>query len=426
MSSNGKREGERLRLLLLLPFPPRLDAMHGGGRAMAQLLLHLAERHDLSLLYLRAPDEPPLDDALRAASVRAEEIRRRDVRPDVFRIRKRLRTLQTLLGGRPKWVGDCDLPIFREALRRLLAEWQPDIVQAEYHVMGQYLEMPETSTVPSVLTQYEPGTSAARDRWRASRGFRRIQARVELVVWERFERSILRRPDVVVVLTEKDRADLPAPPGCRIERIPLGTPLPEVPSDPARADDRTLLFIGNYTHPPNVDAAIHLAHEILPRVRERVPQAQLQLVGNRPPAAVENLAGPHVEVTGRVPDTTPYLQGAAVVTVPLRLGGGMRIKVMEALAAGRPVVASSLAVAGIDLADGEHALIRDDPDRFAMAVVDLLCDREARARLGRNGRRWAEKHLGWGTSVEAFDALYTNLLEKREGRNAKEDARSAA
>jgi polysaccharide biosynthesis protein PslH len=402
----------RLRILLLLPFPPRLDAVHGGGRAMAQLLVRLAQRHDLALLYLRAADDPPLDETLSVRCVRAEEVRSLGRTSGLARLRKWGWILRTTLGGQPKWVGHCNYESFRNSLRRLLSEWRPDVVQAEYHVMGQYFDIVDLA-VPCILNQHEPGTSAARDRWRVSRGPSRLAARVELALWDRYERSIIRRSDAVVVFTEKDRGDLPGPPGYRIERIPIGTDLPDEPADPAEADDRTLLFVGNYIHPPNVDAAVHLAREILPKVREHLPDARLLLVGNGPPPAVEKLADSNVQVTGHVPDVTPYLETAAVVLVPLRLGGGMRVKVMEALGAGKPVVASSLAVAGMPLVDGKHALIRDDADSFAAATVECLRSREYRLRLGAGARQWAQENLGWEASVESFESLYRSLLEPR-------------
>ncbi len=119
-----------------------------------------------------------------------------------------------------------------------------------------------------------------------------------------------------------------------------------------------------------------------------------------------------VLVTGRVDDVTPFLAAAAVVTAPISTGGGMRVKTLEALAAGKALVASSLALEGVEVRAGEHALVADDDLAFADAVVALLGDDQRRAALGRAGRAWAETHVDWRQVTAAYDALYASLLER--------------
>src|SRR5262249_4945354 len=118
----------------------------------------------------------------------------------------------------------------------------------------------------------------------------------------------------------------------------------------------TVLFSGNFIHPPNVDAAMRLATSIFPLVLRRNPEAVLQLVGDAPPDELRRLAGPNIQVTGRVPHMRPYLEGAAVVVAPLRMGGGIRIKVIDALYNSKPTIASTLAAEGLDISPGEEIL----------------------------------------------------------------------
>ena len=402
MTPAGDDAADPRRLLFLAPFAPRLDAGHGGGRAMAGLLSGLAERNRVALLYLRGDGEPGIDEALRSRLDLVEEFPRfgRNRAVDLSRrLRKQARAAAALFSFRPTWATHCRVPALAARLRELVPTWRPDVVQAEYHVMGQYLEgLP----VRRVLNQYEPGVGAARELWRSSRGFERLRNRLDLAAWERFERRVMSLADAVVVFTDRDREALaPYADGVPIVTIPLGTELPETALDPGGSLSE-ILFYGNFHHPPNVDAATRLARSILPRIRERRPDARLTLVGEAPP----DLKGPGIEVTGFVPDLQPYLNRAAVVAAPLRKGGGMRVKILEALAAGKAVVASPLAVEGIGVRDGEEAVIAETDRDFAAAIVGLLEERDRRVALGTQARAWALENLGWGRTVAAYESLY--------------------
>jgi glycosyltransferase involved in cell wall biosynthesis len=391
------------RLLFLAPYPPRRDALHGGGRAMAHLIGGLAQRHRVALLCLRGDDEAGIEPTLRERCEIAEELPSRGRRRSKNlreRVTKHLRTAESLLAMRPKWATWCALPAFEERLRSLDAAWRPEVVQAEFHVMGQYLACVHGPR--RVLNQYEPGAHAARERWRAGeRGLRRY---LEMRAWERYERSVSRRADAVVVLTLRDReAMLPYSAGTPLEVIPLGTQTPERPLDPAGQPPPSVLFVGNFHHPPNVEAAARLAGSIFPRVRQRCPEAVLHLVGDGP----LDIGGPGVTVTGRVPSVEPWLDRAAVVAAPLASGGGMRVKVLEALAAGKAVVASPLAAEGLD---GAPLLLAERDEEIAEAIASLLEDRDRRVALGCQARGWAVAHLGWQRTVDAFEALYERLV----------------
>src|SRR5437870_3436108 len=209
------------RLLCLLPFAPRLDAMHGGGRAMAQLLAALASRHHVALLYLRTADEPPVDDILQKRCALIEEV----IRPGInFSLAQQWSRLTLLLRGKPLWAIALAVAAYGQRARTLVRTWQPDIVQIEYHVMGQYLSALEACPAPRVLTEYEPGAAAARDLWQSQHGFARVMHYLDLLAWARYEPTIIKQFQAVVVFTERDR-QAAAPPAKHtpIVRIPLGT-----------------------------------------------------------------------------------------------------------------------------------------------------------------------------------------------------------
>jgi glycosyltransferase involved in cell wall biosynthesis len=265
-----------------------------------------------------------------------------------------------------------------------------------------------------VLVEHDPGAAAATDLAAWERGLRRAGRRADAAAWRRYERRVLSAADAVVAFTEEDRAALSGlAPDVRVERIAPGIRLPPRPSDPVGTPPPRVLFLGSFIHPPNVDAAIRLARDIMPSVRAQVPEAKLEIVGDAPPAEVRALAGDGVLVTGHVADVRPHVDGAAVVAAPLRLGGGMRVKVLEALAAGKAIVATPRALAGLKLVPGTHALVADTDTDLSTALAELLEDPERRRRVGSAAREWAEAHLGWEHATAAYTALYERLLAER-------------
>ena len=212
----------------------------------------------------------------------------------------------------------------------------------------------------------------------------------------------------VIVVSEQERASLAAHcPAGQIAVVPNGvdtgyfTPQPGIAEEPD-----SLLFVGTFFWPPNIDAARWLVRDILPLIRHEVPGVRLCLVGHDPPPDIQALAHPPgVVVAGSVPDVRPYLARAAVCVVPLRIGGGTRLKILDALAMGRPVVSTSLACEGLDLAGGHELLIADGAEAFAAATVRLLRDPAQRAALGAAGRQAVEGRFTWPTVLAGLEPL---------------------
>ena len=397
---------------MLAPFAPRRDAHHGGARAIAELIAARVERHRIAVVHLRGFDEPAMDEELRARCELVREV----VHPRLQGVHRWLRRGQVataLLRGTPLWVSWWGVETYARVVRETARTWRPDVVQLEYHLMGQYLPALGECPAPRVLVQHDPGVGAVhRGSWSGS-PLHGVVAWLDRRAWRRYEARIMRGVDAVVVFTERDASLVgPLAGDTPVARIPLGGVVPERALSPGGADDRTLLFVGNFTHPPNVDAAEVLIDRILPRVRARHPDVRLQIVGGHAPASLAGRAVPGVELTGSVADVTPYLDAASLVVLPLRLGGGMRVKALEALAAGKAIVASPLAVAGLDLGDGPVCRLASSDEEFAQRIVELLEDGEARRRLGRAARAWALEHLTWTRTVDQYEALYRRLLSR--------------
>jgi glycosyltransferase involved in cell wall biosynthesis len=246
---------------------------------------------------------------------------------------------------------------------------------------------------------------------------RRLNLAAQASAWRRYARLWLPLADALITFTPHDKQEVErllgyaAPP---VHVIPLRIPptvLRSVADEESRPLDSDLLFVGNFRHPPNEDAARRLAVGILPRISKALPGTCLALVGVDPPRDLPRTPG--LNVTGEVPSTEPYLAGTSLVIVPLRQGGGMRVKVLEALAAGKPIIASSLAVAGLPLEPGVHYVPAESDTDFAAAAVALFRDPERCRALGAAALAWFDQYNDDDAVIREYEDLYTTLVKGR-------------
>jgi glycosyltransferase involved in cell wall biosynthesis len=398
--------GRPWRILVAAPFPPRLDGRHGGSRALAEFLARLTKENRVALLVLRSDDESSVDETLAGKCDFVEEVCIPAVGPSfAARLRNWLRLRVSLLRGTPTWAAQRSTADFADRLHKLARTWQPDVVQLEYRIMGQFLPAIR-GTAPSVLVDHDPdspeGTQSA------------LLASFESRAWNSLGRSVSSQVDTLVAFTDRDRRTLSVVAGSTpVVRIPISYDLPAVPLDPAGKDSSGIVWIGSFIHPPNIDAAVRLATRIFPPVRARVPSATLRLIGSHASGHVQHLDGGGVSVAADVPDVRPYLDSAALFAAPIRQGGGMRVKILEALAYGKAIVASPLALEGLDVKDGEHVVVAETDAEFENAIVELLNDPARRKAIATAARRWAEAHLDSETQVRAYEALYTSIVSGR-------------
>ncbi len=287
--------------------------------------------------------------------------------------------------------------------------------QADYdlvHCFGSvsvYEFHPLFADLPNLITPYESHALYLRS---AARGGQ-LGARLRLPFVRRFERFMYTPYDRTVVISEADRAQLLAlQPALSVTVIPNGIELERFRPRGTERDPHTLLFVGNYEYPPNQDAARILVDKVLPQARQALPGARLQLIGNNPPAWLRQLANEHIEVSGRVPDVTPYLARATVFVCPLRIGAGLKNKVLEALAMGIPVAATPLSVDGIDVRAGESAVIAP-VEQIARRTIELLGDAALRERLSKNGRALIESQYSWARTASSYEQLYEEICRAR-------------
>jgi glycosyltransferase involved in cell wall biosynthesis len=203
--------------------------------------------------------------------------------------------------------------------------------------------------------------------------------------------------------------------GIPVHVISTGVDLDFFTPPEAAAIAHRLVFVGAFQHLPNVDAMVYFCRSVFPQIRAAVPDAELLIVGSSPPPDVLRLGEmPGVQVTGTVPDIRPYMASSMVYVVPLRLGVGIRGKILEAWSMAMPVVATSVASSGLRCENGKNLIIADDAAAFAGHVATLLRDPDHRSRLGKEGRRAAEQFYGWDAAAGHLLRLYDRYIARAD------------
>jgi glycosyltransferase involved in cell wall biosynthesis len=234
---------------------------------------------------------------------------------------------------------------------------------------------------------------------------RRTLLEVEWRKLRRCEAAVCAAADLTITVSEEDRRTLTdVAPDARIASVPTGVDATYFAPGGRREVPYRLVFTGSMDWYPNRDAVLYFSNTILPRIRARIPEVSFTVVGRNPGSHLASLARLGVTVTGTVPDVRPHIDEAALYVVPLRAGGGTRLKIFEALAMGKAVVSTTIGAEGLGVTSNRDIVLADDPDTFAHAVVSLLQDAPARRRLGRAGRALVESAYTWRHTARTFAA----------------------
>jgi glycosyltransferase involved in cell wall biosynthesis len=240
---------------------------------------------------------------------------------------------------------------------------------------------------------------------------RRLRWRWEAAKTLRFERSVVQRVAAVSAASEADADTLLRYGAPQVVVVPNGVDSSAIEYRPP-ARGATLAYVGSYDYWPNAAAALELVSDVLPRVRKVEPGAGVTVIGRRPPPGLRKAAAAAVTVTGEVDDVLTHLRPARALVVPLRAGSGTRLKVLEALAAGVPVVSTGLGVAGLGLVDGEHVLVGESPAELAAQAVRVIRDDALATALSDAGRRVVEARFAWEAVARPLVALHAQLARQ--------------
>ncbi|EFH86746.1 glycosyltransferase [Ktedonobacter racemifer] len=381
-----------MKILIISSYLP---APQWGASARSYYLLHaLAEYHEVCLLALASPEEVQISAQLPLVQELNGRVTLLPFQPGGA---KRRQQIETLLRGKSYWLEACILPEVQDAIDALYVQEPFDAVLYEGLFVAGYRLPPG---VKIVLDQHNIEQELL---WRTYQNekepVRKIYNWLEYRVLKRGELERCQQADLVLTTSGREQEWLQTRlSGQQIAVVPNGVDLERFQVDPARQEQAgRIIFTGTMDYYPNSTAVLAFARDYWPYIRRQIPGATWQIVGRKPPPEVERLGAlPGVVVTGSVPDTRPYLAEAEVAIVPLSVGSGTRLKILEALAMQKAVVSTSIGCEGLELEANTHLLVADEPGAFVEAVVSLLRDAEKRARLGSAGRALVEQRYGWG------------------------------
>jgi glycosyltransferase involved in cell wall biosynthesis len=392
---------------------PQIEAPGAIPILLHAQLTGLAAHHAVTLITIAGPDpqEWTAADNLRELGVEVHAIRRTEPQ-GLARWQRRWRFASSWLRGRYPfrtiWFWESRV---QETIDHLLAQNDYDIVIAEDNATGVYRFQ---TPAPKVLTEHEVRRPRPID-WRGLAKEKSIRAGLREADWQRWRQyhlSVWQRFDGVQVFTPRDAAAIKnlAPHLASLVRVnPFGIDLPNE-SDPSQEESGNLVFMGNMTHPPNVDAALWFGTVIMPLLRKQIPNVRLTIVGSYPPPSVRAIAGDDILVAGYVPEIKPFFERAAVVVAPIRTGGGQRMKVLQALAYGKAVVTTARGADGLDIEGCVPPLaIANDAESFATATANLLMSANARRELGRRARAFVEQHYTPAAYARRFEMIAMDL-----------------
>lgn len=412
-----------MRILLLsqvMPFPP--DA--GPKVKTYHLLQYLVQHHEVTLVsFVRNAAEREAAHALRdrCVAVHTVPIQRARWR-DAYHLVGSLLQNDSFLMRRDA------SGAMHTLLKRLTREQQFDIIHADQLNMAQFaVDLPGGARV---IDQHNAVWTIVQRMAEHNNYVKRVGLECEARRLRRYEAQICARFDGMLVVSEPDRAFLQLaaseagvtlPPTAI---IPISIDAHSVPPVQRHAQPNTILSMATMFWPPNVDGVLWFAREVYPLVQAAVPNVRFAVVGARPPASVRQLsaADPSITVTGYVADPQPHLEAAAALIVPVRAGGGMRVKILEALARGLPIVSTTIGYEGIPLTPEQHLLVGDTPEAFAAALVRVLRDPTLGQQLAAAGRRVAETVYDWRIVNPQVEALYQTALQRASERTSRPHA----
>jgi glycosyltransferase involved in cell wall biosynthesis len=308
----------------------------------------------------------------------------------------------------------------RENVIESLREGQ-DLIYVDHLQVFQYV--PETASTPILLDEHNVEWRII-ERFARPNGSRRsiparAFARIEWPKLRDYELHACARADHVLTVTEQDRAiiSFEGIPQEKVTSLPIGVDIDHFKQIDLDRSSTRVISIGTMSWPPNADSASFFCSEIYPAVKKAVGSARFSIVGANPPPDIVAFGrnDRSIEVTGFVDDIREEAKDAAVFVVPLRVGSGMRVKILDAMAMGLPIVTTSIGCEGIGVRDGEHVLIADTPQEFSDAVIRLLGDPEERTRIAAAGRRLVESSYSWPPILSKLDSTLENLIRRNRG-----------
>jgi sugar transferase (PEP-CTERM/EpsH1 system associated) len=397
-----------------------LHPVDKGGRIRTyEMLKHLRREHEITYLTLVSPADAP--EAFERAGEYCERLVKVAWRePKKFTAGFYRDLMLNLASPLPYAVEKYRVAEMRREIAREVEEHSYDVAVCDF--LAPSVNFPDAREQAAVLFQHNVESMIWRRHYETQSSS--IKRAFFYGQWQKmygYERAACRRFDAVVAVSENDRDYMRDEFGLKeVYDVPTGVDTDYFRPAGVSREPFEVVFTGSMDWMPNEDAVLHFAESIFPLVVRSVPEARLTVVGRNPGPALLDLArrDPRITVTGRVEDIRPYVERAAACVVPIRIGGGTRLKIYEAMAMEKPVISTTVGAEGLPVRDGEDLLIADEPGEFARAVVSVLTDAAEAERLGRRARAVVCERFGWGQAAAAFAEVCRQAAGGRARRHA--------
>jgi len=292
-----------------------------------------------------------------------------------------------------------------------------DFVIAEYSVMGQFIHNnPLLPAVRRIFSVHECYYLARLKAFRHNKfGPEKLKEAINLKGLKKYEFDMYRNADKVLTLTPQGKEELlEISPELDIAVVPHGVDVEYFSFSELEGKEKSLVFVGNYLHYPNVDAVLYFHKEIWPQLKSRLPEVKFYVVGQSPPPEIQNLSqDKSIIVTGRVDDVRPYLKKGRIFICPVRLGGGFRGKILEAMAVGRPIISTSLGAEGFPAVHRENIIRADTTEEFTQGILDLINDNRLYQKIRNSARQLVEEKYAWEKGVEIMEGVLEKMMAKK-------------
>lgn len=372
----------------------------GGQIRTLEMLRELHRNHEVHYAALSDPREPE-------GPARAGEYSTRSFPVPFQPVSKRSPAFALELAGGlfsplPLAIGRWRSAELRSTVERLLREERYDAVVCDFLVTA--VNCPQLEK--AVLFQHNVETMIWKRHAETATGAKQRFFRMQERRMRDFEEMAVRKAAHVIAVSEKDAATMRELFGVEASAVPTGVNV-DYFRPPEGKPGEGLVFVGSMDWMPNIDGILWFAKDVLPLIRARRKDLPVIIVGRMPPPEIERLAeaDPFLKVTGTVPDVRPYLWGAAASIVPLRIGGGTRLKIYEAMAAGTPVISTAIGAEGLDVMDGQTIALADSAGDFAKRCLDLVDDASARERMGTQAMTMVAERYSWKQVTRQFEKL---------------------
>ena len=412
-AGNSETAGQRLRILWIshfVPYPP-----HGGAfQRSYHLIKRVGATHELHLLAMRHKQTThPGEDVVSARAALLElcdAVHIVDASSATRGIGVLLRAAQSLVTGFPLSVGMFRSSEASQLVRDLTKRTNFDVVHLDTISVAEHME--DIEDRPALMAHMGAESFMLHRRVSTERsGLKRWFFGREAVMLERYERRMCQRAAVNIVVSQLDRELMAkAAPEATFAVVENGVDVDYFAAVTPSAR-RSLIFAGRLDQYASRDAILFFMRSVWPLVRLRYADAEIHILGNNPPKDLLNVASERdgVHVHGFVPDVRPYFSASSVSICPIRDGGGTRMKILDALALGMPIVSTAIGCEGLEVEPERHLLIADSPAEFVNQIGRLFDDAELRTRLSRNARRLAERRYSWDRIAEALISHYESL-----------------